>query len=217
MKIRIQNAGRIIGWFVRAVATTLTYEVEDRAGVLGSKARPPIIWTFWHNRMFVMPYIHEQWLPHVHGCILSSPSGDGQVIADVCAEFGFKPVRGSSSRQGMSALITLADMMKQGFDVGITPDGPRGPCYSLNPGLLKLAQLTGAHILPVHVQYDRPWKFKSTWDRFQIPRPFSKVRMILTESQPIARRLSEEGFEQERLRIEKIMQAGAVDYDGGQG
>ena len=213
MKIRFQHTGKVLAWLIRGLAKTLTYEVIDHACILHSEVRPPVIWTFWHNRMFHMPYVHQLWLPHVHGCILSSPSGDGQVIADVCAEFGFKPVRGSSSRQGMSALITLAEMMKQGYDVGITPDGPRGPCYQLSPGLLKLAQLTGAHILPVYVQYDRPWKLKSSWDRFQIPRPFSKVRIVLNEMQPIARRLSEESFEQERLRIEQIMQAGAVDFE----
>ncbi|MDB6073005.1 MAG: hypothetical protein JWO89_645 [Verrucomicrobiaceae bacterium] len=198
---------------MRGIAETLTFEVIDNAEILRSKIRSPLIWTFWHNRMFIMPYVHQLWLPHVPGCILSSPSGDGKIIADVCAEFGFKPVRGSSSRKGMAALITLADLVKEGYDVGITPDGPRGPCYHLNPGPLKLSQLTGARIIPIGVQYDRPWTFK-TWDKFQLPRPFSKVRIILNQPMPIPRRLTEEDFELKRQEVEQVMRADALSFDG---
>ena len=198
---------------MRGIAETLTYEVIDNAQILRSKIRPPLIWTFWHNRMFLMPYIHQLWLPDVPGCILSSPSGDGKIIADVCAEFDFKAVRGSSSRKGLSALITLADLVKEGYDVGITPDGPRGPCYHLNPGPLKLAQLTGAHIVPASVHYDRPWTFK-TWDKFQLPRPFSKVRITLGETMSIPRRMTEDEFELKRQEVEQVMRAGALNFDG---
>ena len=198
---------------MRGIGETLTFEIVDNAKILRSKIRPPLVWTFWHNRMFLIPYLHELWLPDVPGCILSSPSGDGQIIADVCEEFRLKPVRGSSSRKGMAALINLADLVKQGYDVGITPDGPRGPCYHLNPGPLKLAQLTGAYIMPISVHYDRPWTFK-TWDKFQLPRPFSKVRIILGETMPVPRRLTDEEFELKRQEVEQIMRADALGYDG---
>ena len=213
MKIRFKHTGRVLAKVIRSVAETLTFEMVDHARILRHRARPPLIWTFWHNRMFLIPYMHQLWVPDMPGCILSSPSGDGQIIADVCCEFGLRPVRGSSSRKGLSALITLADLVRQGFDVGITPDGPRGPCYHLNPGPLKLAQLTGSLILPMHVQYDRPWTLK-TWDRFQIPRPFSKVRLILGEAIPIPRRLDEAEFEQKRREVELTLRAGALTFDG---
>jgi lysophospholipid acyltransferase (LPLAT)-like uncharacterized protein len=101
--------------------------------------------------------------------------------------------------------------VKAGYDVGITPDGPRGPCYRLNPGPLKLAQLTGALIMPIHVQYDDPWEFK-TWDRFQLPKPFSEARIILDQPVEIPRKLDETAFEQMRLDIEQTMQAGALGF-----
>ncbi len=208
MKIRFQHTGKIASWLIRGIAETLTLEVIDHAEILRSRIRPPLIWTFWHNRMFLIPYLHELWLPDVPGCILSSPSGDGQIIADACAAFRLEAVRGSSSRKGMSALITLAEKVKAGYDVGITPDGPRGPCYHLNPGPLKLAQLTGALILPIHVHYDEAWEFK-TWDRFQLPKPFSKARIILDHPVEIPRKLDDATFEQMRLSIEQTMQAGA--------
>jgi Kdo2-lipid IVA 3' secondary acyltransferase len=214
VKIRFQHTGKAISWLMRGIAETLTYEVVDHACILRSKIRPPLIWTFWHNRMFLIPYLHQLWLPDVPGCILSSPSGDGQIIADVCAEFHLEAVRGSSSRKGMSALISLAEKVKNGYDVGITPDGPRGPCYRLNPGPLKLAQLTGALIMPVDVQYEKPWQFK-TWDRFELPKPFSRVRIVLNTPMPIERRLDETQFEQRRLEVEAVMRAGALDYHSG--
>lgn len=212
-RIRFQHTGKVASWLIRGIAETLTYEVIDHARILRSKIRPPLIWTFWHNRMFLIPYLHQLWLPDVPGCILSSPSGDGQIIADVCAEFKLEAVRGSSSRKGTSALIALAEKVKAGYDVGITPDGPRGPCYSLNPGPLKLAQLTGALIMPIDVQYESPWTF-STWDRFELPKPFSRVRIILNEPMQIERRLNEEQFEQRRQEVEAVMRAGAQDWWG---
>ena len=213
MKIRFQHTGKVASWLIRSIAETLTFEVIDNAHILRSKIRPPLIWAFWHNRMFLVPYLHERWMPDVPGCILSSPSGDGKIIADVCAEFRFEAVRGSSSRKGTSALIGLADLVKKGYDVGITPDGPRGPCYHFNPGPLKLAQLTGAHIMPFTVQYDEPWVFK-TWDKFQLPKPFSKVRLILGETIPIPRRVTEEEFELKRQGIEQTMRDGALNFRG---
>jgi lysophospholipid acyltransferase (LPLAT)-like uncharacterized protein len=216
VKIRFQHTGKVLSWLMRGIAETLTFEVIDNARILRSKIRPPLVWTFWHNRMFLIPYLHELWLPDVPGCILSSPSGDGQIIADVCAEFRLKAVRGSSSRKGMSALMTLAGLVKEGYDVGITPDGPRGPCYHLNPGPLKLAQLTGAHVMPISVRYGRRLTFK-TWDKFQLPLPFSRVRVVLGETIPVARRLTEEEFELKRREIERLMRAQALEFDGVDG
>ena len=214
MKIRFKHTGKAISWLMRGIAETLTFEVIDNARILRSKIRPPLVWAFWHNRMFLIPYVHQLWLPDVPGCILSSPSGDGQIIADVCAEFELEAVRGSSSRKGMSALIALAEMVKKGYDVGITPDGPRGPCYQLNPGPLKLAQITGAHVMPVTIQYERKLTFK-TWDKFQLPLPFSKVRIILGETIHIPRRISDEDFERTRQGIEETMRQAALGADHG--
>ncbi len=213
MKIRFQHTGRLLARLIQGVAETLTIEMVDHARILRVRKRQPLVWTFWHNRMFLLPYMHQLWVPDMPACILSSPSGDGQIIADICSEFRIKPVRGSSSRKGLSALIALADLAREGYDVGITPDGPRGPCYHLNPGPLKVAQLTGALVMPMHVQYDRPWTLK-TWDRFQIPRPFSKVRIILDTPVVIPRRLTEPEFEQKRLQIEQTMRDGARLFDG---
>lgn len=210
-KIRIRNAGKIVAWLIRGIAATLKVEFVDRAGILHTRPRGPLIWAFWHNRMFLAPWMHHHIFPHIHGCILSSASGDGQVIADICAEFGFVAARGSSSRKGIGALVALAEAVKEGLDIGITPDGPRGPCYQLNPGIIKLAQLTGVSILPMHFHFQRTLKMP-TWDRFELPLPFSRVRIVLDSLQSIPRRMTEEEFEVERAKLEASLRQEVVPF-----
>jgi Kdo2-lipid IVA 3' secondary acyltransferase len=209
-KIRIKSAGKILSWLLRGIAATLKFEVEDRAGAFRG-FRPGFIWAFWHNRMFLVPWFHDQWFGHVPGTILTSPSGDGQIIADLCAEFGIEAERGSSSRpqQGMSALIALAGKVREGYDIGITPDGPRGPKYKIQPGIIKLAQLTGGDIMPVHIRYSRAIHFK-TWDGFMLPLPFAKVTIIFDTPRTVPRRMTDTEFEQHRAEIERVMIEGST-------
>ena len=190
---------------MRGIAATLRFQVTDNAGVFDS-GRRGMIWSFWHNKMFLIPWLHHEWFAHVPGTILTSPSGDGQVIADICAEFGIEAERGSSSKpqQGMSALIALAGKVREGYEVGITPDGPRGPAFRLQPGIVKLGQLTGCAIVPVRIHYSRSWKFR-TWDQFELPLPFATVTMVFDPQVIIPRRLSEEEFEAHRLALETTM------------
>ena len=206
MKIRIKQPGRIVAWLIRTIAGTLRYRVVNNEGMFypGDVRH---LWVFWHNRMFLIPWLRQNLFPGQLGAFLTSPSGDGQIIAEACSEFGLKPVRGSSSRRGAQAMIEMAQMIKAGYDIGITPDGPRGPRYQLNMGVIKLAQLTGAMILPIHVRYDRAIKFK-TWDGFQLPLPFSGVEIEFALPINVPRRMTEEECEQQRLAIEQIMFAG---------
>src|SRR5690606_8916637 len=93
--------------------------------------------------------------------------------------------RGSSSRQGMKAFIALARKIRnEGSDVAITPDGPRGPIYSMHSGILQLAEAGGVPITPVTCHYEKKWELKS-WDRFQIPKPFTKCRLVFGEPVPV--------------------------------
>ncbi len=210
-KIRIKNLGKILAWLMRGIGGSLKYEVEDRAGLFEA-GRKGCIWAFWHNRMFLIPYVHDRWFHLVPGTILTSPSGDGQIIADVCASFGIEAERGSSSKpeKGMSALIALAAKAREGFEIGITPDGPRGPLHRVQPGIVKLAQLTGVPIIPVHVNYSRAFRFK-TWDEFLLPLPFGKASFVFDKPVHVPRRITEEEFETYRLGLEETLRAGVKD------
>jgi lysophospholipid acyltransferase (LPLAT)-like uncharacterized protein len=163
-----------------------------------------MIWTFWHNRIFALPVMYQKFIKTRSGAVLTSPSNDGAIIATTMKCFGVDAVRGSSSRGGLKALLSLKKWISNGFDVAITPDGPRGPRYRLAPGLIMLAQKTGAAILPIRVEYSSFWRLRS-WDQFQIPKPFSKVTIIFEPLETIDALLDEAGFEKARLRIEKIM------------
>lgn len=204
MKIRVNPrwAGRAAAWLIRALGCTLRVTVEDRARATDPAFGDRFIWTFWHNRMLVVPLLPARFMPHRYGSALTSLSTDGAIIAEVMRCFGLGSVRGSSSRRGAAALIGLREVIEQGSDVGVTPDGPRGPVYRLGAGVVYLAQQTGAAILPIHIEYSRAVRLKS-WDRFMIPLPFSRVRVLFAEPLHVA---PEADVEAERERIEKALQ-----------
>lgn len=121
--------------------------------------------TLWHGRMLLgLPsHAHTGW--HV----LVSRSGDGDVSQELLKGFGYKIIRGSSSRGGASAVQAMLAAMRAGSVVIVTPDGPRGPRHSTNDGLAWMARATGFPIIPCGVACDRAWRAAS-WDRFTIPK-----------------------------------------------
>jgi lysophospholipid acyltransferase (LPLAT)-like uncharacterized protein len=189
---------------LQILARTLRYEMDDRAGVLGKPVEGNYIAALWHNRLLLISFVLKKFFPQRPGAGLISASRDGDMIADVTQRFGFDVVRGSSSRMGASALRELSEVLASGRDVLITPDGPRGPAYELGPGIIFLAQKTGAPVVPVNMEYSNCWRVKS-WDRFIIPKPFSKVRVIIGQPQRISSTSSDEEFERERLRLQSVM------------
>jgi lysophospholipid acyltransferase (LPLAT)-like uncharacterized protein len=189
---------------LQILARTLRYEMDDRAGVLGKPVEGNYIAALWHNRLLLISFVLKKFFPQRPGAGLISASRDGDMIADATRRFGFDVVRGSSSRMGASALLELSEVLVSGRDVLITPDGPRGPAYKLGPGIIFLAQKTGAPVVPVNMEYSSCWRVKS-WDRFIIPKPFSKVRVIIGPSQRISSTSSDEEFERERLRLQNVM------------
>ena len=194
-----------IAALIRLVGVTLRYRADDRSGVVENPPEGSMIWGFWHNRVFVAPLIYKRFLRSRSGRVLTSPSGDGEIIAQVMARFGVGSVRGSSNKRPAAALRELVAWLKRGDDIAITPDGPRGPVYQLQPGVIKLAQLSGVPILPIRIRYSRAITLK-TWDKFQIPLPFSRVDVVFEPLREIPRRMDEEGFEAERAGLEKILQ-----------
>lgn len=203
MKIRgnEEMLGRLLAGVIRVIGWTLRIHIEDRARLLDPDFKQPMIWTFWHNRMFVVPLLRVWHARHRTGAVLSSASRDGAIIAAVMKSFGLKSVRGSSSRRGATALLALTETLEGGEDVAVTPDGPRGPRYKLGPGVVFLARQTGAGILPIHVEYSRALRLRS-WDRFMIPLPFSEVRIVCGELIFLG---AESDVEEERGKIERIM------------
>jgi lysophospholipid acyltransferase (LPLAT)-like uncharacterized protein len=173
---------RFLTWFsslvIHLIGSTLRMTVEDRGGVIDLPEHPPVIIAFWHNRTALMAYFYERYCRERITLTFISRSRDGQFMTDVAARFGIKAVRGSSSRHGTSAMLTaIRAAGDQRVDLAITPDGPRGPRYQIQPGLIRLARATQRPI--VAVTYQLKWKLLlNSWDRFHVPLPFSACHLI---------------------------------------
>jgi len=198
----------LIVFLLRALALTLRFRIDDRCGITRGVMRP-FIGAFWHNRMLVIPVAYQRYCRGRRGHCLTSPSKDGAIIAGVMARFGIGSVRGSSSRRGTTALRELTAILEAGEDVAITPDGPRGPKYQISPGIVKLAQLTGTSVMPIHVGYSRYWEIKS-WDAFRIPKPFAQVTVVFGPLYEVNPTADGPAFEIERARLQTLMM-GAMD------
>jgi lysophospholipid acyltransferase (LPLAT)-like uncharacterized protein len=135
---------------------------------------------------------------------LMSASKDGGLLAQIFEDFGVEAVRGSSSRRGGQALIEMTSCAERGYDLAITPDGPRGPRYEVQDGVIATAQLTGLPILPV--SYHLNWKIRlNSWDGFQIPLPFARCDMIAGKPLAIPREISDEQRESFRKQLEQTL------------
>jgi lysophospholipid acyltransferase (LPLAT)-like uncharacterized protein len=207
LKIEGWRARWLIGFGHRLLqiwARTLRFEIDDRAGVIGTPPNERYIGALWHNRLLLFPFVLKRYLPERRGAALISASRDGALLADLVERFGYEVIRGSSSRQGASAIRQLADVIASGKDVVITPDGPRGPAYELGQGIVYLAQQSRAAVVPVNFEYASCWRLKS-WDRFILPKPFSKVRVTFGQTHRVAQTSTEEEFERERVRLQEAM------------
>ncbi|MDP7580343.1 MAG: lysophospholipid acyltransferase family protein, partial [Nitrospinota bacterium] len=145
-------------------------DVESRL----EKQGKAIIYTFWHGRMLYFPYLYRF---SNKSTILTSPSEDGEIVARTAKIFGFSSIRGSSFKRGGPALLKMTRSIKEGKAVTMVADGSRGPLYKVQEGIINLAYLTGAPILPVVYGVKNKIQLK-TWDRFIIPLPFSKIKVM---------------------------------------
>jgi lysophospholipid acyltransferase (LPLAT)-like uncharacterized protein len=210
-KEKLKIEGRFARWLIafgvrllQLCERTLRYEIDDRAGIVGRPVTENYIGALWHNRLLIFPLVLRRFFPNRHGAALISASHDGDLLTDAVHRFGFDVVRGSSSRLGASAIFQLGDVLASGGDVVITPDGPRGPAYEVGSGIIFLAQKSGAAVLPMNLEYSRCWRLGS-WDRFIVPRPFAKVRVLISQPHHVKSTGTPEEFESERLALQDAM------------
>jgi len=190
------------------ITCTLRVRWDDRAGLATGQVQGPVIYCLWHNRLALCMLVWQRYVRRHHPgnglAALISASKDGALLAATLEQFGVQPVRGSSSRRGAQALVELISSLERGVNVAITPDGPRGPCYRVQPGVTALAQLTGAVVLPVTYHASRKWTLKS-WDRFQIPLPFALCEITLGSPLTCPREATEEQREAFRAQLEAAL------------
>jgi len=190
---------RLAYWILRLISASLSRE-EKNMEVLEKLKGTPTIFAFWHNRLFFLPYQYRYNLKRKDLTMLISKSRDGRYIGKVVELFGLKVCYGSSKKGGDIALREMAKIMEQGYNAGITPDGPRGPRYEVKPGIIALAQISGAPIVPVSYNVNRKKVFKS-WDKFIFPLPFAKVNLALGEPIYVEKHITPENKEKIQKEI----------------
>ena len=167
-----------------------------------TKCDEPVAMVLWHNRLFLSAEIFRRYRNGRRVFALVSPSQDGAWLSAFFGLIGMQTVRGSSKNLGREAVTALVNVLKAGNDVGITPDGPRGPRYDLKPGALIVARRTQTPLLLIGADFESAWRFRKAWDMFYLPKPFSKVRMrceLVTVDQLADRNKAAEQLQQ-RLR-----------------
>lgn len=205
--------GRLGRGVLDALLGTARFEVEGQERLDAFLDRgQPVIFCLWHGRLLPLTYHHRG------GRIatLISRSADGEYIAQVVQGWGYTPVRGSSSRGGGAALKELVRWARKGWSLAITPDGPRGPRQELQPGVITAAQLTGLPIIPLSAGASRAW-WPGSWDRFCVPKPFARVRVLYGHPRHVARDAGEEERRRQRAELEAELNdmTREVDRHGG--
>lgn len=204
-----QRLGAALIYFAGHVYTmTLRLRWDSQPGYSPSDLDGPAIFCLWHNRLILCMEAYQQ---HARSrslkgelAALISASKDGAFLAAILEQFRVQPVRGSSSRRGPQALLELTSWAERGYNLAITPDGPRGPRYIVQEGVMSLAQLTGLPIVPFSFYARRKVKLKS-WDGFQIPLPFSRCELSLGKPIQVPREATDAQREELRKSLEDTL------------
>ena len=169
--------GNLAHWLIRGLAATMRIRIYKDSNI---DHRKPYLFAFWHGKQFVPGVvIADHHLTEL--CVMVSPSRDGSMLAVNLNKYGYSVLRGSSRDQSVRVLIALKNKLLQGASIGFAIDGPIGPIYVGKPGIAFLAKKYGVPIIPMGSATNRYWIFNKAWDKFQLPKPFSKGGVVLDE------------------------------------
>lgn len=206
---RQRFVAHLIFLLIRGLAATLRFRLPDGAEErFGQPGKERLIFAIWHNRLAMSMIIYNRALrrrdPSRRMAAIVSASRDGGLLAHILQLFGVQPVRGSTSRRGPQALRELTTCAEEGLDLGITPDGPRGPPYVVQDGVISLSQLTGLSILPLSCVVKPKLELRS-WDKFQIPLPFAVCEVRVGELMRVPRTANEVERSNLRQQLEETI------------
>ena len=194
---------------IAALGGTLRWRVSglQHFDAIRAVGHQPVM-AFWHGRILPATYYFRR-----RGIVvITSENFDGEWIARIIERFGYGTARGSTSRGGLKAVLQLKREMKEGRTAGFTLDGPRGPARVAQAGAVWLASATGNPVLPFHLEASSHWSLRS-WDRTQIPKPFSTVALTVGEPMDVPGEASDETLEQARVELERrltVLEARAI-------
>jgi lysophospholipid acyltransferase (LPLAT)-like uncharacterized protein len=190
---------RVVWALLWLIGSTWRFEEIAEEGVtplVGGAGAGAEIFCFWHQCVLPCAIYYRK----TRATILISQSFDGELITRILGLFGFHAVRGSSSRSAREGLLGLKEVIESGRPAIFTADGPRGPIYQTKMGPIKLAQMTGARIGAFHLEPERAWNL-SSWDRFMVPKPFTRIVVSWARWTEVARDLAPDDFESKREEL----------------
>jgi lysophospholipid acyltransferase (LPLAT)-like uncharacterized protein len=205
---RQRIVARSIYLVIRSLAATLRFRLPPGSARFSEPSQERVIFAIWHNRLALSLVLYNRFVrrndPSRKMAAIVSASRDGGLLAHVLELFGVHPVRGSTSRRGPQALRELTTCAEKGLDLAITPDGPRGPVYVAQDGVIYLGQLTGLPILPVSCNLT--WKIElRSWDRFQVPLPFATCLVRVGDLVRVPRSATDEDRARFRVQLEQTL------------
>ena len=198
----IRAADLTFFFLIKLIGKTIKFEIdgwENWEAATRDNHLP--IYTFWHNRVFLATYFWQR-----RGIVvMTSKSFDGEFIARFIQRFGYGAARGSSTRGATGAVVEMVRLMRVGCPTGFSIDGPKGPRYEAKMGSVLLAKKTGFPILPFTITSKRFWEVKKSWDHFQIPKPFTRARVVIAPPIYVAPDADEKALEARRAELQAAL------------
>jgi lysophospholipid acyltransferase (LPLAT)-like uncharacterized protein len=208
-EIRWRLVGLLGKWAVDLLCFGLRIQVVGYEKVRSIMESRRFILGFWHSRIIVASYMHKGW----NSVVMTSRSGDGEIIARVIQRQGHEVVRGSTGKGGLRALARqIKCLNSEDRPGGMIPDGPQGPRFRVKPGIITLAQKTGYPIIPTSYSAKKVKVFNS-WDRFIVPYPFTRVRLVYGEPIYVPMKADRPALESCRLTLEQELRRITFSHD----
>ncbi len=211
---------KLLGWvlwlFIRLLSATLRFRIhyatEEEKNTAGKQQR---IFTLWHNRTLTPCYAYRYLIkprPSVPMCMITSASKDGALLTRVAELFGMRTLRGSRNRRAVAVFIGMCKEVKRGASMCIAPDGPKGPLYGMTAGCVRLAAVTGVPIVGLSMNFSSYWRINKAWDKFIIPKPFSRVDIYWSAPIHVPKDISEEEHQDYEQQVAEAISLGAPDF-----
>jgi lysophospholipid acyltransferase (LPLAT)-like uncharacterized protein len=202
-----QIISQLIYYFIRILNFTYRYQFVDLENKVEARKLHPkgaFVFAIWHQNLIpgILAHSDEQYT------MIISESKDGEIVAVTCEKLGHKPSRGSSTRGGKKALMEMVKNVKSGIPGALTVDGPKGPAQIVKPGVVELARLAQCAIVPMSPYPKKFWVIKKSWDQFRIPKPFTKIIIVIGEPTFIDDDITKEKFDIVAIRIGDLLRKG---------
>jgi lysophospholipid acyltransferase (LPLAT)-like uncharacterized protein len=187
---------------IKLIGRTIKFDIEGWENFEAAASNEKIpIYTFWHNRVFLATYF---WRRRAI-VVMTSRSFDGEYIARFIQRFGYGAARGSSTRGATGAVVEMVRLMRAGCPTAFTIDGPKGPPYVAKMGAVLLAKKTGHPVLPFTIRAAKFWEAKKSWDRFQVPRPFTRACVVIAPPIFVSSDADEKELEAKRDELQRAL------------